>query len=801
MLALILFALSIVTVSYLPFVLATKWVLLVIAVFTLVSIKTKRFYLLSIPLGFVYASMSAHHLMATALPDELDRVGAIVVGQVVGLPTQKGSGIRFEFIVKKAIDADVENPKNLSHLINQRISISYNQQYNRDHPLALESFTPGNYLRLHLKVRKPRGFVNPVGFDYQLYLLRKKITATAYIKSDSINTVLPDVKNYSAGIYRDLLRLQLREFAVQNAANDNNTAGPLLALMTGDKQLMSVEQWDLFKDTGTIHLMVISGLHIGLVAFFGFSIGRLIVKFLQLILANNNIARSFLIPVVSTTLSDLFPSFLSILLSGIYAAMSGFGLPTQRALIMVCVFHIAYCRRADNHTWFAFFIAMAFVLLLDPLAAHTPGFWLSFGAVGILLFSFAGFDSNTKQNVVKRSLLQWLKSQWVLLVGLGVPSVVLLGGVSVSSFISNFIAIPIVSFIIVPIVLLSGIFVFIFEPAAIVIFYWAQMGFSLLLECLNWINNLFPHFYVYPNSLSAIVIVLGVVGACYFLAPGIAYRYIALVCFLPILFYVSPAPQLRLTFLDVGQGTAIVIETKNHQMVYDMGKRYSDQFDSGADIVAPYLLSLGYKNIDMFMVSHGDNDHAGGLNGLSEFISAKKRLVGEVSKTSGEQCIEGQKWQWDEVSFEVLWPSEAFIKTQPVYYKSNNTSCVLLIKAGQQSALLAGDIDRSVERRIVKRLSDERSINVVLAPHHGSKTSSSQSWVDSLTPQYVVFTAGFRNAYGHPHSSVVERYKQAGVQILNTSMDGAIRLEIDQYRQDWALERWRYDYPRLWYSQ
>ena len=787
---LLLFSLSIISVSFLPELPTVEWLFLIFALFLLLVIKLKRSLFLAIPLGIAYATIAGHCLLAQQIPDTLDRADVVVIGQVVGLPVIKGDVARFELIVNEAAFY-AEAGDVIEFLAQKKLSISYNANYNHQYPMAFDSFVPGQYLQLRLKLRKPRGFVNPVGFDYHLYLLRKGFAATAYIKSDSLNRILVSNTPSSISLKRDQLRLRLREFVNQQSSGYPESSGALLALMTGDKQLISDKLWALFKETGTIHLMVISGLHISLIAFLGFALARIFVNVFSLFSKNTQHMVLFLIP-----------PFISILFASTYAAIADFGLPTQRALVMVCVFYWAYCLRSQARPWLAFCLALSIVLIFDPLAAHTSGFWLSFGAVGILLFSFKGFESGTTQNLIKRTLWQWLKSQWVLLLGLGVPSIVLLGGVSGSGFVSNFIAIPVVSFIVVPLVLLSAVLVFISEPAAMIIFEWAQMSFTALLWCLNFVNDVSPSFIQYHSSLSTLAIVLGVIGACFLLMPALAYRYIALFCFLPIVFVPQQKPFLRLNFLDVGQGTAIVIETENHQMVYDTGKKYSEQFDSGADIVAPFLSSLGHKHIDTVMISHSDNDHAGGLAGLINLISIDRLLVGESKKTQGEQCIAGQFWQWDGITFEVLWPTQAYIdamRVKPVYYKSNNISCVLLIKAGSRSVLLAGDIDRSIETLLVSTLQKEQGIDIVLAPHHGSKTSSGKEWVDTVQPQYVVFTAGYKNAYGHPHYSVLERYQAIGAQTLNTATDGAIRLSLATYQQAWQLERWRYDHKRYWH--
>lgn len=790
MLSLLLFSIAIVSVSFLPVLPTLQWLVISFIVFGSFSYWFKKPYLIAIPLGLIYATWVGNVMLANQIPDPLDRADVLVTGQVVGLPKTSGAITRFEFIVATAAPYKTDETATQS-LIGQRLSVSYHQRYNFKHPLAIMSFQPGQLLQLRLKLRKPRGFVNPAGFDYHLYLLRQGFSATAYVKSDAMNQVLPDTLESSLILKRDLIRYRLRSFVEEYAGTYPQTAGALLALMSGDKQLIATHEWELFQATGTIHLMVISGLHIGLLAWIGFGLGRLIVKCLVL-----------LTPIGHSVSLLLIPSALSISFAGIYATIAGLGLPTQRALVMVFIFHLFYCLQMQNRPWLGFLIAISVVLMIDPLAAHTPGFWLSFGAVGILLFSFQGYQCMQNSTIVTRTLWQWLRSQWVLCIGLGVPSIVLLGGLSGSSILSNFIAVPIVSFFVVPIALLSAITLFILEPVAIWLLQVAQTIMAFVFWCLNYINDVLPSFIHHHNTLQPLIIILAIVGVSYHLAPSLSYRYFALLCISPILFAYPTAIFLRVSFLDVGQGSAIVIETKNHQMVYDTGKKYSEQFDSGADIIAPYLSSLAYQTVDTVMVSHGDNDHAGGLTGLLAKVTTSQLLVGEVDKNAGEQCMTGQQWQWDGVQFDVLWPSEEYIaamNSKPVYYKSNNISCVLLMTAGENRVLLAGDIDYSIERRLLNRLKQEHGIDVVLAPHHGSKTSSSAMWIEATQPQYAVFTAGYRNSYGHPHPTVVERYRKAGAQILNTADDGAIRLSLDGYQHNWRLERWRSDYRHYWH--
>ncbi|MBX2810008.1 MAG: MBL fold metallo-hydrolase, partial [Cellvibrionaceae bacterium] len=242
----------------------------------------------------------------------------------------------------------------------------------------------------------------------------------------------------------------------------------------------------------------------------------------------------------------------------------------------------------------------------------------------------------------------------------------------------------------------------------------------------------------------------------------------------------------------------------HHQLVYDVGRNFSERFDSGEHIVAPYLLRLGYSEIDRLLISHGDSDHAGGVLGLQRLIAVDDVVAGEPEKSPGKQCVRGQHWHWDDVHFTVLWPSAEFLQ----HYKpgrkndtSNNLSCVLHIHYRDQAILLTGDIENTVERRLLDTLAP---VTILLAPHHGSNTSSHSAWLAQLQAEYVVFSAGYHSPYGHPHPEVVKRYQQTGASLFDTGKDGAIRFTFapgdPNKHQPWQLERWRLDYGRYWYS-
>ncbi len=262
--------------------------------------------------------------------------------------------------------------------------------------------------------------------------------------------------------------------------------------------------------------------------------------------------------------------------------------------------------------------------------------------------------------------------------------------------------------------------------------------------------------------------------------------------------------SLRLTFFDAGQGTAIAIETKNHQVIYDTGRTFSRKFNVGEHIIGPSLHGLNKANIDTLNVSHGDNDHAGGVSGLLKNITTKRIVAGQPQSMTyhtelpASQCVAGQYWSLDDVEFRVLWPTEGFLASSSRTEKSNNFSCVLSIRYKNNTIFLAGDIESSVESRMLQELSFFKPVDILLVPHHGSKTSSSKQWIAKLSPTWAIVTAGYRNHYNHPHPNIVRRYTEQGSHLLNTAKEGAIRFTLID--NQWHLERWRSYYRRYWYD-
>ena len=429
-------------------------------------------------------------------------------------------------------------------------------------------------------------------------------------------------------------------------------------------------------------------------------------------------------------------------------------------------------------------------------------------AVSLLLYGFSGYKENYQQWIY-RFFYSLIKSQWVLAIGLFFPSIILLQGISLSAPIVNLLAVPLVSLFIVPLLFLLiflmtlssiGFFNLMYGYCYLII----EELIKLLIAILCWFSSIeFWNPTVNSISLSN-GIVLIIIGTVWLIAPrGIPMRYFGLLCFLPVMLANKSPSALVITFMDVGQGTAIVINTKHHTLVYDTGRAFSQQFNAGQHIVVPYLRSKSISKIDKLIVSHNDNDHSGGVSGLLQAMPTLSIVSGQPL-AEASPCVAGQQWAWDGVVFEVLWPSNHDSQLPWSYplVKNNNNSCVLLITYGSQRILLTGDIEARVEKQLLDKKQLKSPIDILLVPHHGSNTSSSLAWLKQLQPKWAVVTAGFNNPYQHPHSDVVNRYQKIGSTLLNTAVVGAIRfsiLEKNKEQGEWSLEQWRLDYRHYWY--
>ncbi len=778
-LRLLCFSLGIILVGYLPelpsAIFSCSLAVAVIAAALLLRHKLSAFTcLLTLAGGLLYGVISGYQLLAKQLPDNLAERDIVVEGQVTGLPQENNRRQLFTLSVAKAYSA--YEPQVLFNPFPQKINIS---SYGE---LRVKT---GEQWRLLVKLKKPRGFVNPGGFDYQASLLRRGIGATGYIREGEHQLLYPQ-PSFSLNV----LRYQLREWLINSSHSAQK--GILIALLVGDTSLVEKEQWGEMIKTGTNHLIAISGLHLGFFAIVGFFFGNLMGRFVQLVWHR-------------------YPSMMmgylcSILFTLFYSVIAGLNIPTIRTLIMLAAIQLALLWQRNLRGRDTLLIALVFVLLYDPLAAYDMGFWLSFGAVAMLIFCFSGRITSPKTSLPKRIYANYLgvfiKSQWVMFIGLLVPLALLVHTSSLLAPPANFIAIPVITFFVVPCLILSALCHFIFSDAEGFFLTCAEWGMAWVHEWLNYLlvagaGKLNPVITLNPWA-----IILAVLSVFLILLPrGLNNKWLGSIgLVLAFIIPLEKLPNLQMLTFDVGQGTAILIRTPNHQLLYDTGPTYTENFDAGSGIIVPYLQGQGLRHLDRVVVSHNDNDHSGGLSGVLAAITTDQLWLGEPDKYQRQKndppvdtCHTQLPWRWDGVGFRfITWPIAATAKP-------NDHSCVLMIEYRGHKILLTGDIEKEAERLLFEQNS-LAPVEVLLAPHHGSRTSSTVGFVAQTHPRYVIYSAGYHNQHGHPHQNVQDRYAEIGSIQLNTAYSGALEFVWDndensltQLRQ-WSRRYW-FDLP------
>jgi competence protein ComEC len=801
------------------------------------------YVMMSLLLGVCVGSLLGYGLLSNQLPIALQGKPLTVTGVIIGLP--EISDKKVQFFIKVIETEKHDNPSSQS-LVGKKIKLSWYALPDKsvmpwlDYP----QLSPGQKWQFTVKLRRPRGLVNPAGFDYQAYMLRNNISASGYVIFREKPLLLAESCWQGQGAI-DCLRWSIQQ-KMQHLSARPAVLGALQGLMIGDTHRIAVAQWQLLKSTGTIHLFAISGLHIGLAATIGFFVGHVITKSMAIFLP---FARLY----------QFLPAFFSIALAGIYSLLAGMSLPTQRALIMVFFFHLGrlLCYRIKPFSLLTF--ALVLISLVDPLAVQSQGFWLSFMAVAWLLYSFSGtnnrvhgayfnsayFNGAYLNSACLNNAISLAKAQWVLAIGLLLPNLWFLQGVSISAPLANLFAISWVSVVMVPLLFLWLLFAVIPLASLEFLVQWlyrvSEFSAEILLIFLQRLDEWsVPFHYLALGEFTLSGMVFSLIATCYVLLPkGVPYKYLSLLCICPLFFPAVSTGPLSVTFMDAGQGTAIVIQTSRKTLVYDLGRLYSERFSVAEHIVAPYLRHRGLSAVDMLMISHSDSDHAGGLTeflaitSVNNIVSGQARLITPmlikedlvkgnlksddliiekrarktfaktVTKDSTgdslvHQCHDGQHWEWDGVSFTVLWPPSERLK-QPEPASNNNASCVLLVNYQGKTILLTGDIEKPVEQLLLQHPLLQKGIDIVLVPHHGSKTSSSLAWIKKLHPQWAVVTAGFANQYRHPYPSVVARYQNENSHFMNTAEMGAIRLFVDS-QNNWQVLGWRVNFRRYWYD-
>jgi competence protein ComEC len=698
--------------------------------------------------GFLWAAGFAHLRLADRLAPEFEGRDLEVIGVVSSLPAPGERSVRFEFEVENAA---VPLPGRL--LVSWYRSERAPGTDARPAPLADASLVhPGQRWRLTLRLRRPHGYANPHGFDYEAWLLERGIGATGYVRARGRPLLLGARNSPSDRIER--LREALRE-RFKGVLGETPASGILVALAVGDQRSISPEEWRLFSRTGVTHLMSISGLHVTLVSgLCAWLVSALWRRTARLALA---------LPARKAGAAAAIAAALG------YTLVAGFAVPAQRTFWMVTVVAAALWSGRIASPGRTLALALALVLAFDPWAVLAPGFWLSFGAVALIFFVAVEGQPRWRQ---------WVSVQWAITVGLAPAVLFLFAQAPLVGPLANAVAIPVVSAVVTPLALAA---------AALPVDALVQLAAWLtewLLQFLEWCASLpVSAWEQHAPPLWATLLALG--GVTWLLAPrGVPWRASGIALMAPALALPPPAPppgEAWITTLDVGQGLAVVVQTAKRVLLYDAGPAFGPDSDSGERLVVPFLRAAGVARLDAMLVTHGASDHAGGAASVLEHFEVDRFLSSLAPghpllsvAPAPRRCAAQDRWEWDGVRFAVLHPDTG----ESAGRGANNLSCVLKVEAGGRSMLLAGDIERAAEAALVARKPALLRSDILLVPHHGSRTSSSAEFLQAVRPHTAVVPVGYRNRFGHPAPEVLERYDAARARVLRTDRDGAVRVRL-----------------------
>ena len=759
------FSLTVLAVGLMPQLPSVSWYLVMALVLFVISWSwwrwgTRLFFCIWLGLACGWSWAVGWGLWHTQ--DRLVNAEMEVVGQITDLPELSAKRVRFNLAVDRVISS---SPAQAGRIRKLRISWY-------DVPAGTE-IKPGQTWRLKIKAFRPHSFLNPNGFDYEGWMMQEGIQGNAYVRAA---TLLEPAR----GHFFSRLRLAIRD-KIMALELSQESRSLIAALMIGDRSHLSDETWQLLFRTGISHLIAISGLHLTLVA-----------------------GTIYLLAFFVFSRFSLFPprqaaAWLTLLFAWLYALSVGFSLPTQRAALMLSCFLIAVIFVRRPNLLLSYMIALALVLAVQPLAGFSGGFYLSFAAVAIVLLAGRRLFSRPEGGAsVFHYVKQLFRLQILLILCLTPFSAYFFNAVSILGLAVNLIAIPITSFILMPWILITLLLLFVFPSLGS----WTLLLLGQLMEQFYFFLAYLASYdwaVVYLARPKLLFIPLALVGAAlWLLQPRLSFYLLGAIFFAPIFFFPTQKIEegnLRVLFLDVGQGLAVHLQTARHNILFDAGPRYSVSFDAGSDIIAPYFHSHGLTGLDRIIISHNDRDHGGGLEGLLEHIKVNQLMLNfkPSAKSAKEQelisCLAGQSWQWDGVTFEVLHPAVDYASR-----KKNNRSCVILVTTGDNRLLLTGDIEKEVEKILVSLY--DMKVNILQVPHHGSSSSSHLKWVEEVDPDYAIFAAGYRNPFSHPKMEVVQRYEEGGSLSLISWQQGAIEFEMNDdevvYRGNERTRRKRY---------
>ncbi len=733
----------------------------VIAICGLISIpvlsRTFRLMVVGICVGGLLGQGALMLQLAHQLPVAQSGHDFALIGSVVSVPKHDERATSFMFRVDRLVNsvpggADAQKPQHENQAAFKRLRLSW-------YGPGRHKLRAGDQWQFVARLKSPGSLGNPGGFNYERWLFQNRIHATGYIRDS------PEPKL----LHRHAFKLHAtRESIAQTISalpDANEFAALVQGLTVGVTGNVTVEHWDALRRSGTVHLLAISGLHIGLISAWFFCVAGALWKLLSLLNYRQTYWRC---P------KPVFAVCISWMSACVYAALAGFSLPTQRALIMLSVFTLTTMLRRVWPPGSALLFALLIVLVLDPLSVLSVGFWLSFGTVAALFYLHNGRLTKTgklgsalhvhlKLGIVLLPASAWFFQQGALVAPL-----------------ANAIAVPVVGLIVVPASFFIALLASSWPSLANVLLIAVQWVLERLLAFLEWLLTLsaanVPLFL--PSPWFLIFALLGLV--LLFSPRGLRSRWMAVPMFACI-FLVNalgkPVAGLELHVLDVGQGLSATLFTANHTVVFDTGKQIGRHTDMVERVLQPFLVSQGRRGVDVTIISHADDDHAGGLNTLLRGFPNTVLYSSEeehITEHAARKCVAGHSFVLDGVTFSFLHPSGLDFGSR------NNSSCVLLVHYGQSRILIAGDIESESEKLLVARVGQTLELTALVAPHHGSQSSSTDEFVELFLPEHVVYAAGEGNKFGFPHGQVVQKYQAIGAHSYITGTGGAVSMRFDK---------------------
>ncbi|RAO75107.1 DNA internalization-related competence protein ComEC/Rec2 [Dyella jiangningensis] len=753
----IMLLIGVLMVQWLP-TLPPRWFCLALAAVSLsTGVLAPRWrWLAWCAFGVAWACWRGGMAMDARLPRELEGMNVRIVGRVIDLPSVRDDATGFLM----TIDSATLGERDLA--LRGRLRVNW---YNGAPP----SLSPCSRWQLVVRLKRPRGLMNPGGADAERSSLERGIVATGYVRDDPDNGLLT-VSRCVDGIRAAI------SGAIAARVQDTRDAALLQAFAVGDIRGLTPRDWAVARANGIPHLLAISGFHVGVAAVFGVWLARLFY-----VIWPTLALRVPRVPVQAAS---------ALLVAGIYSALAGFGLPTVRTLLMIAVVALARALRRAPNGLQSLALALFVVLLFDPLCVLAAGFWLSFVGVAFLMVCM------TNRGDGPRGFVKELGStQLLMTVSLLPLTMWFFGQASLVGALSNLVAVPFVSFVIVPCTLVSMILLGICPPLASPVLWLAahlaHAQWWLLDAMATW-----PGALWYLPEVRLWALLLAMLGAFWLFMPrGVPVRWLGGLLFLPLLLPIRDLPAhggFQLWGLDVGQGLSVLVRTEHHALVYDAGARFPSDFDMGEVAVLPSLHALGIRRLDVLIASHADNDHSGGIPAVAAEYPDAERYSGEPERLTlpMKPCTPGQSWSWDGVTVSVL-PSGA------TDGPANDRSCVLLVEGRGGRALLTGDITSRIEPTVLAAIPPGPPL-VLTVPHHGSRTSSSAAFLAGTDPTLALISSGWRNRFGHPHPLVVKRYEDAGIPWLNSATSGAIEVNFPPDAAPYVATRWRQRQSRYW---